>query len=96
MTVNELNDKLSFLEEIYENEKSRLKRFYALSNNNVKIGDIISDKTNTIKVETIGIYLSSIPQCIYTGIELTKQGLPNKKKTKIKICQENIRKNADK
>ena len=96
MKIEELNQRLENLRKRQFNEVVKLKREYALSNNTVKIGDIISDHMVTIVVESIDDYLSDIPQCVYTGIRLTKQGVPTKKIEVRQIYQQNIQTNDNK
>lgn len=96
MDLKTLQERLDYLKEMFNNEEARLKRVYALSNNIISKGDKISDKSTTIIVESIGVHLSTPPQCVYYGVELTKLGIPNKKNTKSRIYQENIKKDANK
>ena len=56
---------------------------YAKSNNSVKVGDIVVDHYQTIKVEKIifcsrTVFSSVLPCCMYKGIFLTKAGTPYK------------------
>ena len=70
-----------------------LAKEYAFSNNPYKIGDVVIDKIKTIKIEKIQFTLGgfqSTPECVYTGIELTKKGDPNKKGNKRSVYQSNI------
>ena len=62
---NELRAKLKTK---YDHDIKSLTERYALSNNSVKIGDIISDQTKTITVaQIIPACLLPDPCCIYIG-----------------------------
>lgn len=90
MTIEQYNEKIKFLNTVFENAKKEVGRDFAISNNTIKIGDIIKDHNGTIKVEVIRVYLSNPPQCVYNGVELNKDNTPNKKGTKRDIFQINI------
>jgi len=65
---------------------------YCLANNPVKIGDVVTDLSDTIKVEKIGFYLTTMePCCIYTGQKLKKDGTPTKKIETIRVYQSNMK-----
>lgn len=56
----------------HNNEINQLKRKYALANNPIKIGDIITDGKRIIKVQKIFVYLDDPPYCVYRGPLLNK------------------------
>ena len=59
----------------------------------VKIGDIVTDHTGSVKVERITFYRGfndSLPVCVYHGIELKKDLTPTKKGDKREVYQNNI------
>jgi hypothetical protein len=73
MTRKEYNDKLDLIKQKYDNEINKLRRDYALSNNPYRIGDIIEDAAERIKIEEIGVIMyGSTPICLYYGSELRK------------------------
>ena len=75
-------------------EVKRIQREYALSNNTIVKGDILTDHYKTIKVEkiTVAVGLSGNPECIYSGQRLTKQLIPFKSKEVGVVHQSNIKK----
>lgn len=77
-----------------EREIEQIHIKYALANNTIKIGDLITDRNNTIKVEKINAiipFLRNLPECIYYGRKYTKKGLPTKKEGFDKIYQYNVK-----
>lgn len=94
MTYNEYKLKLSELQTEFENKKKELAKEYAFANNSIKVGDIIKDSVGSIKVEkiryTTGLISSNTPECVYDGIELTKQGTPSKRQQHTRIFQSNM------
>lgn len=93
MTKEEYNIKLKQIEIDSENAKKELYKEYAISNNPYKIGDIISDHVKTIKIESWKYYKSfGLPQCVYRGIRINKDGTIAKKQDNNTIYQENINK----
>lgn len=95
-------DKIEFkkqkqiLMDIWDKGFRELKEKYALTNNNVKIGDIISDSTISIKVEKIQVVQSSFgneyPECRYPGKKVTKKGDFFKDGSNDFIYQSNLKK----
>jgi len=68
------------------NEQMALGRKFALDNNKVNVGDIVSSSYAHLKVEKIIVNLSSnVPFCIYSGIRYTKKGTPYKDGSRIGI-----------
>lgn len=64
----------------HEKQLKALAKEYAMSNNTVKIGDIVSNGLCKIKVERIdcSIGLRGNPMCIYSWPRLTKNLVPYK------------------
>ena len=63
-------------------KKKQLAREFAYSNNDVKIGDVITDHYKTIRVEKLlwGYdFGSHMPCMFYRGTRLTKNGQPAKR-----------------
>ena len=75
-----------------EKIKSINKQF-ALDNNTVKIGDIITDGYITLKVEKITTFKSAydeFPSCMYEGVKLKKDGTPYKNQEGNTIFQSRV------
>lgn len=93
MTKEEYKSKVIEINNDRELKLKSLAKEYALSNNPYKIGDIVTDHIKTVKIEKIQFTLGGLqspPECVYTGIELTKKGEPNKKGNKRSVYQSNI------
>lgn len=82
-----MNDKeKAYMEQVGElarkhhREMEELAKAYALENNPHGIGDIIQDNTDKIQIEkiVIGKKWNGIPQCVYIGETLKKDGTPRK------------------
>lgn len=91
MTENEYKDRLA----IIEAAKKELNKEYAYSNNPYKIGDILKDHYQIIKVESIKVYKkygSWEPECVYYGTQLTAKLEPKKRQDDNPgMCQSNVR-----
>jgi len=94
MTHDEYKEKLKQLEEAYQKEKKQLAVKYAMSNNTVKIGDVITDHIGSIIVDKINVggYSWRGVECVYEGFELTKRGRPFKNKRRRVVWQSNLKK----
>ena len=83
------------LEEEFEAKKKQLAREYAYSNNDVKIGDVITDHYKTIRVEKFlwGYDFGTRLSCMYyRGTRLNKKGEPMKRDADDnKVSQTDIR-----
>ena len=95
MTKEVYEDKMMEIIRNSELAKKELHKQFAYANNPYKIGDIIKDNGGSIMIERIQVYIgaSGFAQCVYTGIEYTKKGEPNKKGNKRSIYQNNIKTN---
>lgn len=65
---------------------------YALSNNPVKVGDLVFDNSDSIKVETIKVDISRLggpPSCLYVGPKIKKDGTPTKDGKYASVYQSN-------
>lgn len=94
MTQEEYTNKVAELTEKFELDKQSLRREYALSNNPYKVGDIVTDHIGSIVIEKIQHTISithQYPFCVYTGLELKKDGTPTKKESKRAVYQTNIK-----
>lgn len=95
ITIEEYRQKLKEFEIEYKDKKDILCQEFAMSNNPYKVGDILQDYRQIIRVEKIKwtfIFPSNIPECIYFGTELTAKLTP-KKKQSIDACmyQSNVK-----
>lgn len=91
MTIQEYNDKLKNLEDIYNNDCKLLALKFARENNPYKFGDIIQDSLTKIKIDKVRYTISNkVPICIYEGIKLNKDNSENKLKKRDVIYQTNI------
>lgn len=83
------------LEAEFEEKKKQLAREFAYSNNDVKIGDIITDHYKTIRVEKFlwGYdFFSHMPCMFYRGTRLTKNGqLAKREAEDNRVAQTDIR-----
>lgn len=94
MTQEEYKSKFDEIHNDCQLKLKSLAKECALSNNPYKIGDIVKDTIGSIKIEQIQFTLGGgkyLPECVYTGIELTKKGELNKRGNKRKIHQSNIK-----
>ncbi|HWY36545.1 MAG TPA: hypothetical protein VNX68_18020 [Nitrosopumilaceae archaeon] len=92
MTPEEYKNRLKAIDEERDVKKRQLVKECALSNNTVKIDDIVTDHIGSVKVESIKFDYNhgGIPCCIYYGIELKKDLTPTKKGEKRGVWQNNI------
>lgn len=79
MTSEELQKKCMELQRECNEKQMELRKQYAIEHNPVKVGDIVTDKYHTIRVEKMSSYGHPIPVMRYIGTELTKQGVPKKR-----------------
>jgi len=74
MNKEEYDIRLKEINEKMAEDKCRLNHEYALSNNSIKKGDIISNNSKIIRVEAIrSTNWGGDPYCIYSGALLTKK-----------------------
>ncbi len=95
-TQEKYQDDLKELHLKHELEINNLARVYALANNPYKLGDIVEDHTGKLLIEKItftrGFGFNGIPECVFRGIELRKDGTPMKKQDKNRtVYQSNIK-----
>lgn len=90
-------DELRELEETYRKEymakmkEARIK--YATDKNKIKIGDIVSDHSATIKVDDIIVLHERFPPpCVYRGRRIKKDGTPYKSGERHDVYEYNIKK----
>jgi hypothetical protein len=81
MDALEYYNELEKLRNDYNVSVDNIKIKYALSNNTIKVGDIITDHVGSIKVSEINVatpFGSKLPCCLYNGVEYTIKGEPKK------------------
>ena len=99
MTADEYKQKLLDIKAEYIKKRNSLEEEFALANNTVEIGDIVSDGSSTIRVEKFGfITATSLPRVFYIGVRLTKKLKPyiNGEKTSVFNVEKHIKKESDK
>jgi hypothetical protein len=77
MKFEELNKKIAAVEKEANAKKGAIYRECALSNNTVKKGDIVTDQIGSALVKKIKVMFSygdKMPQCVYEGPALKKDG----------------------
>lgn len=91
MTTEEMRQKLAVITEKYDADKKAIIRQYLNDNNQFKVGDIIKDNTNTIKITHWKYRLwESSPELLYFGTELKKDGTPIKRQSGVAIFKERV------
>lgn len=94
MKLDDYYKKKTLLESNHKKELALLSKEYALANNTINIGDKIKSGDVYIEVESIGVYvqLNDIPECVYSGKNLTKIGTQNKREPYNTIYQSSLNK----
>jgi len=92
MTKEVYDKKWMQIKRSFEAAKDALYIEFAYANNPYRLGDIVTDRIGSIKIEEIRPYfgLDKYPQCVYFGIEYTKKGEQNKRGNKRNVYQSNI------
>jgi hypothetical protein len=92
MKPGDYKNELKKIEEDYRKEKTKLHIRYAKACNPYKVGDVISDHCDTIKIEKITFTMASsdFPCCLYSGPKLKKDGSSYKNNSYSRIHQTNI------
>lgn len=93
MNTEEFKTKNSNLEHQLKRSKSRLAKEYAFSNNDISKGEFVCDSIGKILVDMIQVtysFGSSLPECVYTGIEYTKKDKPMKSGSRRSVYQSNL------
>lgn len=94
MTNEEMKQKIAHIERVALLQKNAVYREFVSSNAKYKIGDIIGDATDIIRVESISYseYHGNI-SIYYYGPLLTKKGEPRKDGEKRAVFESNIKTN---
>lgn len=93
MTAEEYNQTIKDIEKTAEEAKKKVVIHYALSNNSVKEGDIVTDHKCTIRVDKVSVSRGrsyELPQCVYDGVILKKDGSDNVKGKRDTVYQSNM------
>jgi hypothetical protein len=93
MNFEEYKQRVFELKDEFEQKEIELMKEFVNSNNPYKAGDRVTDHIGTIVIEKIdAAFVYSGPPCaVYTGTELTKDGIPNKKGKKRQVWQCNLK-----
>ncbi len=94
MNRDEYYEKLQQIEKEYALKKDDLSVNFAKSNNPYKIGDIIRDHYEIIRIDKIGtgcFHRETYPSCVYDGILVTKKGIPFKNGKRGTVYQDNVK-----
>jgi len=96
MTKEELEKKLTEAAEKFEKEKEEILKQYAEENCNIKIGDIVTDHFQTIKVEKMAYYydcMLQMPKMIFYGANYKKDGTISKRQKpyQVPVYQTNVK-----
>ena len=81
MDKSQYNERLKNIESSYQQEKKELAKAYAFANNPYKVGDILRDHFQTLKITYIGWgfgTFNDFPACTYQGVILKKDLTPRK------------------
>ena len=99
MTPEEYRIEKSKIEMEHRKRMNTLHARYAQDNNNVQVGDFVSDHMCTIKVDRISVYLNflgdGMPSCVYHGIQHTKKGSPYKNGQPAEVYQANVQRDEE-
>jgi hypothetical protein len=96
MTKEEVKKKLDELSKKFDKEKQALLKQCAEENCNIKIGDIVTDHFQTIKVEKMTYYydyVRQMPIMVFHGANYKKDGTIAKrqKPTQVAVYQTNVK-----
>lgn len=95
MTKEELKKKLDELSKKFDKDKQALLKQCAEENCDIKIGDIVTDHFQTIKVEKMTYYydyMRQMPEMIFYGTNYKKDGTIAKRQqpTQVPVYQTNV------
>lgn len=92
MTQEELKEKIAAIDRLAATQKKAAYFEYVKENAKYKIGDVVSDETDTIRIERIdfNIFATGVVSIYYWGVMLTKKGEPRKDGQKRAIYEERI------
>lgn len=92
MTQEELKERLAMIDRQSALQKKAAYFEYVKDNAKYKIGDVVSDETDTIRIERIDFNIFGVGtvSIYYWGVILTKKGEPRKDGQKRAIYEERI------
>ena len=90
MTREELEKKIWAIREEADRQKDLAYKQYVADNAKYKVGDIVSDLVDTIRIESIHYSVYRDISIFYRGVLLTKKGVPRKDGEKRVIYEEMI------
>ena len=90
MTKEELNTKINAIELEADRQKHLAYKQYVAENAKYKIGDVVRDATDTIRVEQVSFSVYRDISIFYWGVLLTKKGVPRKDGERRAIYEERI------
>lgn len=93
MNKQEMDKAVSEVRATFSNARQAIWCEYAVSNNTVKIGDIVEDSAGKIKVDKIRStfkFDADYPEMLLSGPRLKINGLPYKTGERITVYQSNI------
>jgi hypothetical protein len=93
--IEEYKKQLDEMHRRHRQEEKELAARYVESINVVKVGDMVTDHMQTIKVEEVTPYGNvSSPSCYYTGPRYAKTGLPFKSGERANVFLFNVKKHT--
>ena len=78
MTREELDERIREIGQEANRQKDLAYKQYVADNAKYKVGDIISDSSDTIRIESIRYSIYRDISIFYWGVLLTKKGVPRK------------------
>ena len=90
MTYEDYKKELDIIKKEARAKEDALIIKYSNSNNPHKIGDVVADNIGSIVIDKIKCCRGGKPCAIYYGVELTKNGQPNKRGDRRMIYQSNL------
>ena len=91
MTKQELNAKIKAIELEADRQKHLAYKQYVAENAKYKIGDVVRDATDTIRVEQVSFSIYRDISIYYRGVALTKKGVPRKDGERRAVCESMIK-----
>lgn len=93
MTQEELKERLAMIDRQSALQKKAAYFEYVKDNAKYKIGDVVSDETDTIRIERIyfNIFAPGVVSIYYYGTMLTQKGEPRKDGKKCAVWEDRIK-----
>ena len=93
MNKQEYDAKIKAINEYANKQKVVAAKKYALTNNDISIGEFVCDHIGLILVDKISVgrgYGAEYPECVYYGVEYTKKRQPRKDGARRGAYQSNL------